>query len=519
MTVDEDGLPGGASAGDAARDTSSQRALFSYLTADAADDYLAIMRLFTGTLLTDLSAEEVAKQLAERELPLDPDTVESRCRQLVEWGNLVRSVRETRVPTVAAYHRSRSRYQVSKLGGRLHREAEEILRAVDGAREVARELLARIVESLNQILVQVGQINRPIDGEVLAGAVTGVFNDHHMFTESVTDFYAYLAGVLTRYDLAGEEYVQFKALLLDYVDLISADVNRNAPDILRRLQALLPLIDRVLDSLPAAPALDGELFAVERLPGRSRSDWEQLAVWYGAGDARSGPDQLRAAARQALGQLITNARRMLTASGTGLSRRADLLKLAGWFHSADSDTAHRLYDAAFGCYPARHLLIGPEEPDVSAGPGMSWWDSPPVDVPVSLRERGDRAARGRSSRVPDPGADAQRLLERARRQSEARQVAAAELLAAGSLHRSRLSRAARDLLLDKLSVLFAAVSSGGTVAEHRDTDLGLLLRATRTPGRATVVAGDDGTITIDDLTLVALPLGATGRDTGLAAIA
>src|SRR2546427_704533 len=78
----------------------------------------------------------------------DPDTVERRCRQLVDWGNLVRSVREARVPSVAASRRSRSRYQVSKLGGRLHREAEEILRAVDGAREVARELLARIVESL-----------------------------------------------------------------------------------------------------------------------------------------------------------------------------------------------------------------------------------------------------------------------------------------------------------------------------------------------------------------------------------
>jgi uncharacterized protein (TIGR02677 family) len=517
--MDGDGLPHAASATDSARDTSSQRALFSYLTADAANDYLAIMRLFTGTLLTDLSAEEVATQLAERDLPLDPDTAESRCRQLVEWGNLVRSVRETRVPTVAAYHRSRSRYQVSKLGGRLHREAEEILRAVDGVREVARELLARIVESLNQILLQVGQANRPIDGEALAGAVTGVFNDHHMFTESVTDFYAYLAGVLTRYDLAGEEYIQFKALLLDYVDLIGADVNRNAPEILERLRVLLSLVDRVLENLPGVPSLDGEIFAVERLPGRARSDWEQLAVWYGAGEARSGPDQLRAAARQALGQLITNARRMLTASGTGLSRRADLLKLAAWFHGADSETAHRLYDAAFGCYPARHLLMGPEEPDASAGPSTSWWDAAPIDVPVSLRERGDRAARGRSSRVPDPGADAQRLLERARRQSEARQAAAAELVAAGSLHRSRLSRAARHLLLDKLSFLFSTASSDASVAEHRDTDLWLLLRATRTPGQATVVTGDDGTITIDDLTLVALPLGADGRGTGLAATA
>jgi len=519
MTTDEDELPDGAVAEDATRDTSAQRALFSYLTADAADEYLAIMRLFTGTLLADLSAEEVAKQLADRGLPLDPDTVESRCRQLVDWGNLVRSVRETRVPTVAAYHRSRSRYQVSKLGGRLHREAEEILRAVDGAREVARELLARIVDSLDQILLQVGNINRPVDGDALAGAVTGVFNDHQMFTESVTDFYAYLSGVLTRYDLAGDEYAQFKGLLLDYVDLIGADVNRNSPEILKRLVTLLKLIDRVLDNLPAMPAMSGDVFTVERLPGRSRTDWEQLAAWYGASEARSGPDQLRAAARQALGQLITNARRMLTASGTGLSRRADLLKLAGWFHNADSETAHRLYDAAFGCYPARHLLIGPDEPDVSAGPGTSWWESEPVDVPVSLRERGDRTARGRSSRVPDPGADAQRLMARAREQNEARHAAAAELVAAGSLHRSRLSRAARDLLLDKLSVLFAAVSVADAPVEHRDSDLGLLLRASPTKGTATVVAGDDGTVTIHDVTLVAMPLAATGRDTTLAAIA
>lgn len=495
---------------EAARDTSAHRRLFTYLTADAADEYIAIMRLFTGTLLADLSAAEVATQLAGRGTPLDPDVAEDRCKQLVLWGNLVRSVRETRVPTVAAYHRSRSRFQVSKLGGRLHREAEEILRAVDGVQEVARELLARIVESLGQILQLVAHRHRPVDSEALAGAVTGVFTDHRVFTESVTDFYAYLAGVLTRYDLASEEYAQFKDLLLDYVDLIGADVNRNAPEIGRRLLLLLELIDPVLAHLPTAPALENDLVTVERLPGRTRVEWEQLAAWYGAGDAPSGPDQLRAAARQALGQLIINARRMLTASGTGLSRRADLLKLASWFQGADSDTAHRLYDAAFGGYPARHLLIGPEEADPSTGPNTSWWDSAPVDVPVSLRERGDRTPRGRSSRVPDPGADAQHLLERAQRRSEARRAAAAELVAAGALHRSRLSRAARELLLDKLSALVAAASLGGVTAEDRDHDLELTLRASPSPGRATVITGDDGTVTIHDLTLAAMPLYAAG---------
>ena len=128
----------GATGGYGPPNTSVQRALFSYLTGEAAEEYLAIMRVFTGTLLADLSAAEVAGQLTEHDLSLDTDTAEARCRQLVEWGNLVRSMRDTRVPTVAAYHRSRSRYQVSKLGGRLQREADEILRAVDGAREVAR---------------------------------------------------------------------------------------------------------------------------------------------------------------------------------------------------------------------------------------------------------------------------------------------------------------------------------------------------------------------------------------------
>jgi uncharacterized protein (TIGR02677 family) len=493
-----------------AADTSAQRALFSYLTADSAGDYLAIMRLFTGTLLADLSATEVAAQLAERGVVLDPDAVEERCRQLVDWGNLVRSVRDTRVPTIAAYHRSRSRYQVSKLGGRLHRDAEEILHAADGAREVARELLARIAASLRQILMLVGDTRRPVDGEALAGAVTGVFNDHRMFTESVTDFYAYLSGVLTRYDLTGEEYAQFKGLLLDYVELIAADVNRNSPAILECLRILLTLVDDVLDNLPAVPGTAGDLFTVERLPGRSRADWEQLAAWYGAADGRSGPDQLRTAARQALGQLITNAKRMLAASGAGVSRRADLLTLAGWFHTADSDTAHRIYDAAFGCYPSRHLLLGPDDIDPRTGPARSWWESDPVDVPVSLRERGDRAARGRTSRVPDPGLDGERLIAAAEEQSQARHAAAAELAAAGSLHNSRLTRAARDLLLDNLADLLRAAGNpegaAGRTIERPDSDLDLILRADPSPGRATVIVSDDGTVTIDGVMLTAAPL-------------
>jgi len=470
----------------------SRRALFRYLTVDESADYLAIMDLFSATLLVDLSAVEVPAQLADRGLALDRDTVEARCRQLVLWGNLVPAVRDARVSTVAEYIRSRSRYQVSKLGGRLHREAVALLHASDGAREVARELLGQIVQSLDRILAV---LSRPeIDADVLAGEVTTVFGNQRLFTDSVRDFYAYLAGVLSRYDLGGEEYAQFKELLLVYIELITADVTRHAPAVAQRVSLVLKRIDPLLCALARLPGLtlpDGT--AVERAQGRTRQDWEELAYWYDA-HRGSGPEQLRAAASQALGQLITNAKRLLDSSGTGFSRRADFLRLARWFSAADDDGAHRLYAAAFGAYPSRHLLFGPEEPDPRIGPMTSWWDSDPVVVPVSLRERGDRAMRGRSSRVPDPTADRLRLTAEAQREAEQRQAAAAELALTGPLHRASISPAARDLLLDLVA---------GLLARNRDeiTDHDTGLRLCAIPGHDTVVTSSDGTTTFVALSL------------------
>ena len=472
-----------------------RRDLFRYLAAEESGDYLAIMELFSATLLADLSAAEVAERLAVSGAGLDRDTTQARCDQLVKWGNLVPSIRDSRVTTVANYLRSRSRYQVSKLGGRVQREASAIMQASDGAREVARELLGQIVDSLDRIvdaLTRTGEANP----DALAGEVTTVFNNQRLFTESVRDFYAYLAGVLSRYDLGGDEYAQFKSLLLDYVDLITADVNRHAPAVAARVERVLTIIDTLLGQLAGVRGLalaDGG--AVERSKGRLESDWQELGTWYGASGGISGPEQLRAAAGQALGQLITNAKRLLDTSGTGFSRRADLLRLARWFNEASDANAHRIFAATFLAYPSRHLQLGPDEIDPRVGATTSWWHSDPVDVPMSLRQRGERAIRGRSSRVPDPEADRRHLNSQAAVETESRRATAAELLAVGRLHRARISPAARELVLDRLSDL---------LARHQDftidTDLGLVL--TITPGPDTVIHSSDGDLRIEGLQLM-----------------
>ncbi|GAA3417252.1 DUF2397 family protein [Streptosporangium vulgare] len=83
--------------------------LYRYATADKhAHEYVALMRLFTNTLLTDLSATEAVALLEEAGITLSADDVEDRCRRLESWGNLVRSVRDARVATVSEWLRSRS---------------------------------------------------------------------------------------------------------------------------------------------------------------------------------------------------------------------------------------------------------------------------------------------------------------------------------------------------------------------------------------------------------------------------
>ncbi|MFG2463426.1 TIGR02677 family protein [Streptomyces sp. NPDC048523] len=484
-----------------------RRDLFRYVTADNAAEYLAIMDQFTQTLLTDLSAAEVSEALEKRGIVLSPEDAETRCGSLVRWKNLMPSARDPRVPTVAALRYTRARFQVTRLGGTVHRQVTKVLQMRDGAREVARELLGSMATLLSKILRQAHH-PRSIDAEALAADVTTVFTNQAYFADSIRDFYAYLSSVLVRYDLAGEEYASFKGLLLEYVHLIDTDVSRHSPAVLKCLEDLQPVLDHVLnalDSLPGLSSADGA--PVERLPGRQYNDWAELQAWYSGGEGGlSGPAQLRAAAESALGQLLTNARRMLTPGGTGGARRSDLMHLAGLFAQASVEEAHRGFSAAFGAYPARHVSFGPEEAGSRDTASTSWWDASPVDVPVSLRERGDRTARGRTARVPDPGLDITRLQEEAAQELAARRTAGAELAAAGVLDGVLLTPAARDLLLELVSMALAKEVSLSEVVRVDDVELNVAVNVAESD-TDTVIRSDDG-----DTTFLCLALKASAAD-------
>ncbi|MBO2451208.1 TIGR02677 family protein [Actinomadura barringtoniae] len=483
---------------------------YTYLTVHDRAVYLSVMRVFTSTLLADLSAHDVAERLAGE---LTVETLAARLEQLKIWGNLIPSSRPVKAASIREYHRVRSRYQLSALGERIQRQADEILASADAAREVSRELLALVARGLRE-LEELSAAPGGIEPREGLERISTMFAQFGQFADSVRDFYAYLGQVIFRYDLDTTEFTGFKELLLDYAETITDDVAHFAPQIQASLRALWPglpeLLRRIDEADQGLAALEQAEIQVQRSRGRGLDDWAGLRAWFfdetGQG---SQVDQLRDATLRALQALLANAKRMIRSSTGGLSRQRDLLRLAAWFDAADDASAHDLFVAAFGLYGARHLALAPDaDRDVPAT--TSWWDGPVIGVPVALRERGSRAPKGRTAGPEDYAEQRARLRRHAEEETRRQRAAAAELRAAGPrLDGVRLSAAATRLLLDLLARSLATAPPGFEQVETVDEDLGVGLRIVRAPGRGSVVHGADGDLTLDDLGLV---VGAAGPD-------
>lgn len=491
---------------------------YAYLSAPERREYVAVMRVFCGTLLADLAVPDVLGKLPQAGIPaaaLDAETLTARLEQLVRWGNVLRSTHTVRAGSIAEYQRSRSRYQLSKLGERVQRDADEVLAGADAAREVSSELLTLVERGLGEIAAMVA-VPGGADPQQALEKISTLFVQFTEFAESVRDFYAYLGQVLARYDLDTAEYQGFKELLLDYVEAITEEVSFRAPRIAIHLQKIwphLPMLLARIDGHAAGLAALSDTLAetrVQRSRGRDLADWEGLRDWFtDSGGQGSQVDQLRDATLRALQSLLANAKRMLRSAAGDMSRRKDLLRLAAWFDGAQPEEAHDIAVAAFGLYGARHLGVAPD-PDVSVPAYVSWWTGPAVDVPVALRERGSRAPRGRAGAVEDHGAQKRHLLQQARQQAAERQAAAAELhSASGRFDQVRLTSAAMRLLLELLTTALGNAHlhhSAGDIlldgAQAGDVELGIQLTARRTPGQHTLLHSVDGDLTADDLTLV-----------------
>ena len=501
---------------DDARTEQQRLALYAYLGEPKHRTYLAIMRLFTETLLADLSVGEVTAALAaaERDGAIDPgesdvDTVVDRLKQLRRWGNLVLGRRETIASSIAEFQHGSVRYQVSKLAVRVQRDVDALLRVPEGAREVSRELLPAIERGLGEIrrvLAEALEAERHDPGgkparqarERLAEHVTTVFLQHAELAATVRDFYAYLGEIVTRHHLAPDEISGFRNLLVEYIQMVVEDVLRHTEAIAGSLAALAGSRGQLLRLLGPAEQLGTE---VERARGRTAADWQELTDWFV--DAPGRPSQvaaLREATARAIGSLLASVKRATSGGGLLPGRRGELLKLARWFDAAEPPDAHRLYAAAFGLHSARHLLPAPDYD--SDNHEVPWRDGPVQDVTVSVRSRGDRGARGRTSRVLDDPMTEETLLAEAREEDARRSTAVAELAAAGDdLERAELSGDALSVLCELLTLAMAQRESTEDTGSALDPVHRLRVTVRHSPGRQAQVRSAAGTLTLSDAVL------------------
>lgn len=482
--------------------------VFSYVT--ESPDYRAILGIFAGTFFAELTPDDVAARLAEAGVELPAETVAARLESLRGWGNLEVSASVGQVSTVADYYRRRNRYLITRVGQEVHELVEGVLAQVDDIRDVSLGRLDALAAALETLLTLDADTAEPA---ALADAVRAVFDPHRAFSAEITQFFAAINQWQSRFDLDEAEFAFFSEVLVGYVGERLESLERRARPISALLDALAPrvpvLVTRARDGLAARVAdagLDGVRVRAEH--GRTVEDWGNLTAWF---RGRPGtPSRVATLGRDAVNAVRTLTQNLMRLSRSGVgssSRRADYLKLAAFFDAAGSDgptELPRLAAAAFGMFACRHLGAAAGDDIDPVASTTSWWDAPPAQVPVSLRERGDTTNRGRSGQVPDRSMERAHLL--ARRRADADQAAAvrSELLAAagpdGALADGVVLPERALAVLQQLLGPAVAAMGPGRVKGETEVD-GLRCVVERRPGESTTVHTPVGALLLMDLTL------------------
>ena len=464
---------------------------FTHLSVPNAGLYRSLLCTFARAkerFIVHLRPEDVAAELRTD----NDEQLTAALEQLVLWGNLRADVDTSRVTTVEDFHRKRSLYQLTGAGQAAEQAIafyEEAIGRRGQLQSVALADIAEQLQSLKGLAADPGP--DPAKVHLLLLSVAERFSS---LADNAQAFMSALRRAIDFSDGDVDGFLAYKERLIDYINRFIADLANSGAQIAVLLgeleelghERLLELAARreAADAVPEGADTAGSLAQAEKQALDAwRNRWRGLDDWFTSRDAGH-PCQarlLRQAAVTAIKQLI-DAVGLLNERRSGRSdRSADFRALARWFAEApDDEAAHRLWRAAFGLCPARHLSVTSETADAwrDLPPATAWRDAPPIYISPQLRRTGSYERRGQPNQVRDRSADKELLHKQAERE-------AAETVAA-----RRCLRTTGPTLLSDLDVL-----------DPRAFRLFLALLgdalATRRPGEAEVkTVTSDGTLEV-----------------------
>lgn len=488
---------------------------FAHVTAEKADSYRAVLGTFAAAktrFLVHLRPEDVADALPDRVGSQDLTPVLS---QLVEWRNLRADPDTSRVTTVEDFLRARYLYSLTREG----EAAERALAAYDEALGRRGELQAVALADVRELLGELATLD-PTDRGKVHRSLTALAERFRGLADNAQAFMGSVQRTVDLADADEDAFIAYKDRLVDYLQRFVRDLVVLSAEIAQRLQALdaAPLLDAAArhEAADAVPDEADQEVVVAARRAEWEARWRGLTAWF-VGD-RGHPSQsalLRDRARAAVPALLEAARTLHERRAGRTDRSADFRALARWFADADDDAdCHRLWRAAFGLAPARHLTVDAETLDerraAPVPPSTAWAAAPPIVVSPRLRRTGSAERRGRPTAVEDRTAARRRLAElqlAERAQTEAVRRRFATGLPTRLSDLGRLDAAEFALFLALLGDALSALPPDAADVETTTADGSILLRLSRPADGATaeivtadgLLRGPDCLLTVVDL--------------------
>jgi len=486
---------------------------FAHLTADKWTLYREILGVFAAAkarFLLHLRPSEVSAALAG---PHDASEVEAALRQLVDWGNLSADPDTAEVATVEEFYRARFLYRLTAPGEATERALAVFEEGIRRPGELQTAALGDIRDLLHELRDHAA---RDEAGAPDAGKVHRTLRELWNRFDELTDRAQVFIGSIQRtVDLHGiglDALLSYKDALINYLERFISELvvaQAHIAALLRDIEARG--VNRLLDAAAQRDLTDAlEPTNADHEAARQtwRARWSGLAGWFLPGQNRPAQAELlRARARAAIPALLQAVAEINERRLSRSDRAADLRQLARWFAACDSDAdAHRLWRAAFGLSPARHLTVDQatldERDQRPVPPATPWTEAPPVHISPRLRRTGRTTRRGRVNDVIDRSREKTLLARLAA--EEAAQVAAARrrLVTGGPIRLSALGPLdphAFELFLDLLGAALAAAADTRAPVVATTSDGTLEIRLTPTgDGAVAVIETRDGVLTGPD---------------------
>jgi uncharacterized protein (TIGR02677 family) len=479
----------------------------SYLTSRFAAQYRLIVHVLLDQqqhTLTGVAAADLPDLLRQHVVGAGADpglldesvfNLKQRMAALEKWGVVI--VFQDRAERDADFVLNWDRYQLTEVAAELHRAVMSL------GQDLASAAAATLAPSVLTANLTVLRDSVSLDPGAAASAWSVIRTTHQAMARAAAGWQARLAGALAGTpDQAKVTVVQ--ETLRRYVDMWGGGVDTHSERI-TALTGELARVDAVTWRRVAVHHLgaNADDAAIDELTGSYTQTLATLGSWFDGPDCQA--RRLRRQMRDTIGPLLRG-QRTLAAVGGHVSRRAELLALAGRIDAAgDDESAWDVWCAATGLFSARHL---PGEAPMPAGnPGASsFWEAEPVPVAARLRRQGPKATGGGPARIADRAASrlAARVHTEHLRDAAARTEAA--VLARSGLRLSQwhdLSGPELQMLMILLGVVASARADGDGVRRATSGDARWLLRAEPAPvgAPAAVVHTPDGRLVHPDIRL------------------